>query len=58
MNDGKLKNLFEMLEPNVKKYKIPYQKSSDFFNSYQNNIFDSKIIQIVILRFFKNIYSF
>ena len=41
MNDGKLKNLFEMLEPNVKKYKIPYQKSSDFFNSYQNNKFDS-----------------
>ena len=24
MNDGKLKNLFEMFEPNVKKYKIPY----------------------------------
>ena len=42
MNDGKLKNLFEMFEPNVKKYKIPYQKSSDFFNSYQNNKFDSK----------------
>ena len=41
MNDGKLKNLFEMFEPNVKKYKIPYQKSSDFFNSYQNNKFDS-----------------
>ena len=56
MNDGKLKNLFEMFEPNVKKYKIPYQKSSDFFNSYQNNKFDSKIIRIVILRFFKKIF--
>ena len=36
MNDNKLKSLFDMLEPDAKKYNVKYNKNTDLYPTYNN----------------------
>ena len=36
MNDNKLKELFEMLEPDTKKYNVKYNKNTDLYQTFNN----------------------